>query len=657
MDIYAAQAVFGRGRRFDRIDIAVADGVALPEARRAIAAALGPGFTVGQPQARAEQFESMLAVYSIVTNVSSAFALFIGVFIIYNSFAIAVTQRRSEIGILRALGATRRQIRTLFLLESAAGGLIGSLAGAAAGLLLARSITGSIADMLKGIYGVAERTRDVAADPRLLLLAVAIGIATSIIAAWIPARNAARVDPVQALQKGKYQLLTSGENRMRRRLAVVAAAVSAVLLIAGARDWAFYLGYALAIVAALLLTPTSALVLARGIRPLLKRIKPVEGALAADSLIQAPRRTSGAVAALMLSLAQVVGLGGIAQGSYASILKWMDTALNPDLFITASENLADRTFTFPGAMGEQISQVPGVAEVQRVRSLRIEYRGTPIIIVSVEIDSLRRRVRLEPVAGDAETMYAEAAAGRGVLISDNLAQLKNMHVGDRVHVDAPAGSIDLPVVGIIMDWSDQQGTIFVDRSVFVRSWADDSASIFRVYVAPGASVSDVRARIVERFGSTRRLFVLRNEDVRNYILELTKQWLGLTYVQVMVAVLVAVLGIVNTLTVSIIDRRRELGVLQAVGALRQQIRNTVWLEAVSIGVIGCVLGFALGAINLYYVLEFTTYDVSGFRVGYSFPTQITLVMFPIILGAAFVSALWPAESAVRGSLVEALEYE
>src|SRR6185436_15259813 len=104
-------------------------------------------------------------------------------------------------------------------------------------------------------------------------------------------------------------------------------------------------------------------------------------------------------------------------------------------------------------------------------------------------------------------------------------------------------------------------------------------------------------------------------------------------------------------------RRRELGVLQAVGALRQQIRNTVWLEAISIGLVGCALGFALGAINLHYILEFTRTDLSGFRLSYHFPTRIAALMVPAILAAAFLSALWPAEAAVRGSLVEALEYE
>jgi putative ABC transport system permease protein len=114
---------------------------------------------------------------------------------------------------------------------------------------------------------------------------------------------------------------------------------------------------------------------------------------------------------------------------------------------------------------------------------------------------------------------------------------------------------------------------------------------------------------------------------------------------------------VNTLTVSITDRRRELGVLQAVGGLHRQIRGTIWIEALSIGALGLVLGFALGAINLYYILQIVHHDIAGMRLDYQFPIATVFAMVPTILGAAFVAAIWPAESAVHGSLVEALEYE
>ncbi len=178
MDIYAAQQVFGRGRRFDRIDVKLQNGLAVEAGQAAVRNALGVGFDVQAPASRGQQLESTLAVYAISMNISSVFALFIGMFIIYNSFSIAVTQRRSEIGILRALGAPRRQIRNLFLIESAASGLLGSAAGIVLGIFMARGMVGSISNMLEGIYGVAERAEEVSADPRLLGAAIAIGIST-----------------------------------------------------------------------------------------------------------------------------------------------------------------------------------------------------------------------------------------------------------------------------------------------------------------------------------------------------------------------------------------------------------------------------------------------------------------------------------------------
>jgi putative ABC transport system permease protein len=168
---------------------------------------------------------------------------------------------------------------------------------------------------------------------------------------------------------------------------------------------------------------------------------------------------------------------------------------------------------------------------------------------------------------------------------------------------------------------------------------------------------DVRQRILTTYAGQRQVFVLTNQELKGYILKITDQWFGLTSVQIAVAVLVAILGIVNTLTVSITDRRRELGVLQAVGGMHGQIRRTIWIEALSIGTLGLVLGFALGAINLYYILQIVHRDIAGLRLAYQFPTAVVAALVPTILAAAFVAAIWPAESAVRGSLVEALEYE
>ena len=657
MDIYAAQQVFGRGRRFDRIDLKLRDGLAIDAGQSAIRNVLGVGFDVQAPASRGQQLESTLAVYAISMNISSVFALFIGMFIIYNSFAIAVTQRRSEIGILRALGAPRSQIRNLFLIESAVSGLLGSLAGIVLGIVMARGMVGSISNMLEGIYGVAERAQEVSADPRLLSAAIAIGISTSMIAAWLPARSASRVDPVQALQKGKYQVLTAGENRARRFTAAVLMATALVMLWIGSSIW-FYAGYTLIILSALLLVPTVALWFSRALRPVLKRLRPVEGALAADSLIQSPRRTSGAVAALMLSLGQVIGIGGIGRESYNSIVDWLDTALNPDLFVAGSQNLSDRTFRFPKTLGDAIGAIPGVEDFQTVRSFRLTVGGTPVMLIAIDTASFERRGHRVLVVEDQRGMYKLAGAGEGIIVSDNFARLQRRRIGDRVDLATPGGLLSLPIAGIITDWSDQQGSVFLDRAVYERYWKDDTVNVVRVYVNKGTDPLAVRDRILEGLAPAYpRMLVFTNAEVRNWVLELTDQWLQLTYSQVFIAVIVAILGIINTLTVSIIDRKRELGVLRAVGGFRRQIRQTVWMEAVAIGLVGLALGLIFGAANLYFLLQITGRDLSGMYLPYRFPIGIALLLLPTILAAAFFSALWPAESAVRTSLVEALEYE
>ncbi len=656
MDIYAVQKVFGRGRRFDRIDIGVREDVPVDLARDAIRRAVGPGFEVEPPETRGRHFESMLAQYSMMVNISSLFALIIGMFIIYNSFSIAVTQRRSEIGILRALGATRAQVRALFLGESAAAGLIGSALGALAGVGMSRGIAVYVGSYTAQVFGVAQHVEDTEINAWLIAFAVVLGVATSMAAAFIPARNAARVDPVQALQKGKYQVLSAGENRLRAAAALVTASVSAACLVFGGTRLAFYGGYAMAILTALLLAPALALFLARALRWPLKWLRPVEGALAVDSLIQAPRRTSATISALMLSLAMVIGFSGMARAFYLSVTDWMNTVLNPDFFLTGSESIAARTYAFPGEFAAELEKLPGVDMTQMVRSARVPYRGVPVMVVAAEVEKLSKKMRRKPIAGDPDEMFRLTAAGKGLVVSDNFANLRGMKLGDVVELPAPRGVLRLPIAGITRDYSDQQGTIMVDRAVYRKWWNDDTANIIRLYVKPGADRNEVRKQILERFSSGRRLFVLSNAEVRDEILRLTNQWFAMTYNQVAVAVLVAVLGIVNTLIVSITDRRRELGVLQAVGALRNQIRHTVWMEALAIGTVGLALGFALGAVNLHYTIGIVR-DLGGEWIEYVYPVRVAALMIPVILGAAWIAALWPAEMSVRGILVEALEYE
>ena len=657
MDIYAAQQILGRGRRFDRLDLRAKEGVTLEQCQAAVKAALGPSFEVEPPSIRGRHFEQLLQSYSAAMTLSSLFALIVGMFIIYNSFSIAVTQRRSEIGILRALGATQGQIQRLFLLESITAGIVGSAVGATFGIAMATVITSYMSAIVEQTSGFAQRVTDLTVDPALILAGMVIGVATSVVAAWIPARSAARVDPVQALQKGKYQMLSAGENRRRRIMAIVVCLISIACLFVSQSKPLFYTGYIMMILTGLLLAPALTLILSKVLRPILKSILPAEGTLAADGLVQAPRRTSATVSALMLSLSMVVGFGGFAHSFYTAVGEWMDSALNPDFFVSPSPNLVTRAITFPAEMSAVIERVPGVDQVQLVRNARLWFRKAPVMVLAIETQKLSSKVHRVNVSGVEEEMNRLTIDGKGLIASDSFCQIQGLKMGDVVELPTPSGLLQLPIVGIVRDYTDMQGSVFIDRSVYLKYWKDDTANVARVYVKKGEDISAVRERIVNAVSGHHRLLVLTNREVREWIMDLIDQWFALTYNQIAVAILVAILGIVNTLTVSITDRRRELGVMQAVGGLRKQIRRTIWIEAISIGVMGLVLGTALGAVNLYYSLEMVRRDMGGLSLDYVFPVAFVAFMIPTILAAAFVAAVGPAESAVRGSLVEALEYE
>ncbi len=289
---------------------------------------------------------------------------------------------------------------------------------------------------------------------------------------------------------------------------------------------------------------------------------------------------------------------------------------------------------------------------------RVPFQNGFVMLEAVDLEKLGRRVGEDAVEGDHDEMFRLASQGRGVIISDNLSYgRKGIARGDIIELQSPGGPLRLPVVGVVVDYTDQEGSILLERSAYAKNWSDETVNLFRVYLQEGFSPDDVRATILREFDDERQVFVITSQQIRRYVTSLAQQWFSLTYSQLAVVVLLAVLGIVNALTVSIIDRRREFGILQAVGALRPQIRLTVWLEAITIGAIGLILGLGLGAINLYFMVEMMQQDVAGHRFEYTYPAGTALLLVPLILATSFISALGPAESAFGGSLVEVLQDE
>jgi putative ABC transport system permease protein len=652
MDVYAAQQVFGKIGVFDRIDIAARPGVSVDECRRALVASLGPSIRVESPSDRRRYFDQVLGNYRTAAALASFFALIVGLFLIQNTFAVAVAQRRVEIGILRALGATRGQIRSLFLSEAACLGLAGSLAGAMAGVAIGDVAARYVARSLEGLYGVPSGPPHAAHDWRILLAAVAAGVVCGLIGALAPAAAAARVDPVRALQRGRYEVLEQFERRYRRRLALCAAALGALLFFLR-NTAAMQASYVLAAFTMVCIMPELCAALFRLARPLLVRLSPVEGALAADSLLQAPRRTAAAVSALALSVSMVLGLGGLAESSYSSIARWAQGTLDADFLVARSHNLKDLTFRFPAALEVDLAAIPGISVVQPVRTTRLPVLNSQPILFAIDVARIGPRARKSAVPVDTERVHRLAAAGKGLIVSTSFAEREGLHAGDLLGLPAPGGLLRLPVLATYIDFTDPQGAIVIDRSLYRSLWHDDTLNLFRLYLRPDASPERVRAQVVARCSARGPFFVFSSGDLRGYILGLAAGWFRITYAQLAVAILIAILGIANALTVSITDRRRELGILRAMGGLRRQVRLALGMEAALIAAAGFVVGVAFGVVNIAFALAIYTGPSTEFR----FPWLLAAFLFPVLLAAALAASAVPAEAAVRAPLAAALESE
>lgn len=661
MDVYAAQFVFNRGRRFDRIDILLEEGISQEAGADTLRAALGPGYTVEPPFRRGQEMESLLDAFEASMDLSCWQALFIGIFLIFNVFSVAVARRRFEIGVLRSLGAGPATIRGVFLVEGAVLGLLGSGAGLALGLFLAGGTSRFMQDLVRNAYGLTHVSTEVTWAPWVLLTGAGLGITSSLLAAWLPARAASKVDTVEALSRTSARGFRPAAVRWRRWAGLAAVIAAAAVRLQAARHteyiWALACLATLGL-AALLLAPDITALASRLLRPLMARAGGLEGRLAADSLLSAPRRTSATVAALMLSVAFGISQAGYATSFQDSFSRWMDQALSADFYVTGTERFISKAFQFPSTYGEEMAGVAGVKHVERVRVVRQKYRGEMIALLALETRKFLSRSRLWVVEGDPDQVASDLREGRGITVSDNFASRYGVGAGETVTLETPTGPAEFAVAGVIVEYSSEKGTIYMDREIFIRHWRDTTVDVFDLMLEPGADPQEVKRGVLSLFADRgTRLFVFTGQEFRDRIATISDQFFGLVYVQFSISLLVAVLGIVNSLLISVTERRRELGIFKAVGASRRQVIRLVVFEAAGIGLAGTVLGFVLGSYLIDVAVNVLGASLNGWPLPYTYPFQVAGVALPLLLAVAAIASWYPARVALATTAVEALAYE
>jgi putative ABC transport system permease protein len=660
MDIYSAQVVFDRGHNFDRIDLMNAPDVKVNELQQRLKARMPAGIEVIRPDMQGQALENAVTAMRLGMMITSFIALLVGVYIIFNSFTIAVNQRWKEIGILRAVGVERRNINLMFLTEALLMGVIGSSVGIVIGYyvaILANQVMGSIA---ASVYGIVS----IAVAPKLhwdmVLTSFGLGVAASLGGAWMPARAASYLDPILALHNIETRQKESALGWGRALLGAAILLVSMLLIQFSPTDVGMVgqFSYAgLQLIGLTILLPMMVHWSARAIRPAMDRLGGSEGALAVDAMIQSPRRSAATVGALMVGLMFVYSTAAYIQSYKHMITRWTHQMLNADLMVATSTMLRSTSYHFSEDLGKRIATLPEVKHVQNVRFTIVPYNHDTAAICAIEMDGFLLRSEDAILGGNRKTAEDLLPRGAGVVVSKNFAARWGMKAGSKVHLDTPTGPLDLPIVGMVEDYRSDKGTIFMERTLYKRYWKDDAVDFVDITLKPGQNAIAVKHEIERMTAGSEHALVYTNVEFRAWISSLVDKFFLLNYMQLVVAVLVAVVGIANTLVISIAERRREFGIIRAIGGYRAQIRKMVLLEAVAISIVGVLVGAIAALFNIEFLSHTVSTVLAGYDVPFYFPWLLVLETFPAVVVVSLLAGWIPARHAMQAPVIEAIGYE
>jgi putative ABC transport system permease protein len=666
LDTAAELAGLKKGQ-VSRIDLTLSPGADRERVKEAVARRLAGRATVQTPEERSLMVANAMVGMQTGFSLSGWAALVVALFLVYNALSVTVAERRHEIGILLSVGATRAQIWTLFAGEAALLGLAGSLLGIPMGLGLARVLQPLVEAVLQDVFmTISARSLEVSAW--VLAAAVVIGVLTAVAACVFPAMTAASEKPAEAVRRippahtWRYWVAQAAASAFMIVLGVLCIVVRGLLrerMGPDAHRFAMYGGLLMVLLGALLATPLLAAVAARALQPVARRLFGIESRLAADNLVRAPRRTGLVIAALAAGVALVMQTAGTIRSNRQALRDWTRDFIGADLIVWSGSPGGTGGQGRPMAreLGRQIERkVSGVAKALPLRSLKVNYGDTQVMVEAVDapayvkVNARRRTAALH--------LYeALARTPDGAIVSENFAALFQVRRGGTVTLTSPSGPVTLRVLGRVVDYSWNRGTVIVNRKDFLDHWRDDKVDTFDVYLKPGANDTAVREDIQRHFGAANGLMVWRRQQLQDYFDRVIDQLYGIAYALQVVVMVVAALGVVMAFLISVLQRRREMGLLRAIGASRVQVVYSVLAEAALIGVIGTAIGLAVGVPLEWFVLRVAFLEESGYLFAVHIPWVESLVIAAAALLLATLAGLGPAVYAVWQRIPEAIAYE
>ncbi len=661
-----AAALLGRPDLVSRIDLRLQPGADHEAVRQQVEAVVLAAARVSSPEASSQQADGMLAPLTLGLGFCGLGALLVGLFLIYNTLAVSVVERRREIGILRALGATRGQVFRLLLGEALCLGSVGTILGLPLGMGLARlsldSMQRVLSDVLLPLPGTAFQM-----TTSLWLDSLLAGLGTTLLATLVPAWQATRAGPIQVLRR----LPLCACNLMRWcRFCGIPLLAAASLLCVAYKDFlplhvGTFGGLLLSIGVGVLAIPILAAVAARLVQGLTRFFPSIGARIAMDNLVSAPGRTGLVVAALAASVALLLLTGGLIRSNESAIRSWVDDTIGGDLFVTAGGPLSASGKAFPmnDAIVQQMQEALPQAVIAAVRFRYLDYNQNGqvdrVLLTALDPATLYAANKdRQPPFPDVDLYRQLAAEPDAVLVSENFAALHQVQIGDTITLPGADGTVRLRVLGTVVDFSCPRGTVYVNRARFAHVFNADLIDLLGVYLPSGADVEACRLRVQQApWAAGQLLCVMTRRELRGHILGMVERLYGLAYTQEVVVGIVAVLGVVAALLISVLHRRRELALLRAVGATRGQVMRSVLAEALLLSAIGAALGLVSGLPLEWYTLRILLFEEAGFRFPMLYPWTAFATVSGIALVSAALAGIGPALHAVRPCIALALSAE
>ena len=594
-----ARRILDKPQGFDEIAVAAAPGVAAETLRNRIAAALGPGVEVATPATKTKQSLEQLSSLDIVLYFFSGIALFVGMFLILNSFNMTVLQRMREIGTFRALGARPGRVARSILLEAA----LLAIVGCALGLLLG---AGLAVLLLRAIQSFGIPASGVQLSAGAAVEAVIVGIVATLVGAGWPAMRAGRIPPVRALLGGGAPPRPLGARRAIVGLVLfVPSMVAGGLLWFGTTSTDPLVGFGATVstmimfVGMVMLAPFVILPLVRLLAHPLRRLMPAEGRLAADSAQASPGRTAATAATLLVALSVVVVNATIASSFVGSVEHQIDREFQRDLTVQPInyQEAGPPQARISNRLGQQIAALPQTGAVASRRSLYVQHLpggGSKGVIVAYDPYQYRRVDTIEYLGAPTPAVLRGLAAG-GVVPSKAYAKDHGLHVGDRVRVEGPGGIRYAPVVGLAETLEVGGQTVQVSLATLASLYGITTDSQL-VVKASSPQAREALTRNVQQLleRDYPGLEALSSAEFKKHTSEAISKQFSFFNAIVAIAVIVGVLGIINTLSMSVLERTREIGVLRALGASRWRVRRTMGDESLLISLAGTIAGILVG---------------------------------------------------------------